>query len=147
MDAIETYCRSCLGQKETPSAYMVCREVELPEADPSTNYDSHCKDDHLPRHYLLLLEIEVNSIKMANLGGRTLLPIKNLHEKFVVVCVRQGFQVSVNSSEMLLKCMNLQRVVIQQGVLDRNSVSSSMRRGLESPSLPSLVRSPTHVIK
>jgi hypothetical protein len=40
IEAIETYLRSCLGQKEIPLAYVVRRDIAVPEADPSTNYCS-----------------------------------------------------------------------------------------------------------
>jgi len=44
LEAIETYLRSCLGQKEIPLAYVVRRDIAVPEADPSTNYRSrHAK--------------------------------------------------------------------------------------------------------
>ena len=40
IEAIETYLRSRLGQKEIPLAYVVRRDITIPEADPSTNYRS-----------------------------------------------------------------------------------------------------------
>ena len=40
LKAIETYLWSGLGQKEIPLAYVVRREIAIPEADPSTNYRS-----------------------------------------------------------------------------------------------------------
>jgi hypothetical protein len=40
LKAIEMYLRSCLGQKEIPLAYVVRRDIAIPEADPSTNYGS-----------------------------------------------------------------------------------------------------------
>jgi hypothetical protein len=44
LKAIETYLHSCLGQKEIPLAYVVHRDIAIPEADPSTNYRScHAK--------------------------------------------------------------------------------------------------------
>ena len=40
IEAIETYLRSRLGQKEIPLAYVVRRDIAVPEADPPTNYRS-----------------------------------------------------------------------------------------------------------
>ena len=45
IEAIETYLRFCLGQKEIPLAYVVRRDIAVPEADPNQLLLSPCRDD------------------------------------------------------------------------------------------------------